>query len=115
MNASTGLRIQRLFFTSGTAGRAGATNAQCGVLGEGASERPREDGGGKPSAEAKRVASAASPARTIAVKLLMLREPGRNCANELRKMLTPEARREFKFVSAGKPVSSSDATRRDCI
>jgi len=94
-----GLRTQPLFFTEGTAGREGATNAQCGVRGECVSECSRESGGGKPSGDATPAASTARHPRTVAARLLMLREPGQTSTNESRKMLTPEGMGEFKFVS----------------
>ena len=72
------------------------------MRGEGASERPL-DSDGEPSARDARAASTARHAMTVAVKLLMWRNFRQTCAHELRKMLTPEAIGEFKFVSAGIP------------
>ncbi|HEU0011943.1 MAG TPA: hypothetical protein VFT34_19170 [Verrucomicrobiae bacterium] len=94
-----GLRTQPLFFTEGTAGRFGATNAQCCVPEEAASECVRKLFGGNGAADAKPATSKPRHPTTVAIRLLMLREPGQTSANESRKMLTPEAMGEFKFVS----------------
>ena len=60
--------------------------------------------------------SAARHPRTVAVRLLIQREPWRIRAKQLRKMLTREASGEFKFVSAGTVVETeaTDAKSQTC-